>query len=273
MLLRLAAVVDELDNAWAKLGRANLHAETLKNEVRAFEADPQAITTGRKFDPQVRAIVVYVAKIKTVPAHWPLVLGDALHDFRCVLDHVTWQFAVRHLGGEHTDKRVIREIQFPLVFNPSKWAGQSVLSHISADHARLIEQFQPYHTRDANKVHPFGALRTLNNRDKHQQIPLVFLLGNAATITNIPNRLYYDCMPTGNAELLPVPDGVLREGTNLIRYFVRPSPIGPNPDMEVDVKPTGYVAVEERLPVVDVLDALNKWCRALLSEAGTLLRA
>jgi hypothetical protein len=107
------------------------------------------------------------------PLHLGVIVGDFLHNLRCVLDHLVWQLVVLN-GQEPSDHN-----QFPIFDTPDaykKKAGR-YLRGIAADHRALVETFQPYHLGDDAASHYLAVLRDLSNIDKHRFVHPVVIVG------------------------------------------------------------------------------------------------
>ena len=107
------------------------------------------------------------------PLHLGVIVGDFLHNLRCVLDHLVWQLVVLNgqEPGEHN--------QFPIFDTPGaykKRAGR-YLRGVAIDHRKLIETFQPYHLEDNAASHYLAVLRDLSNIDKHRFVHPVVIVG------------------------------------------------------------------------------------------------
>src|SRR5262245_39908203 len=71
-----------------------------------------------------------------------LILGDAIHNLRSALDHLTFQLAVAYTGGalQHEAR-----IQFPIAATSIEFQkAQRRLAEVSPVHVKTIESFQPY---------------------------------------------------------------------------------------------------------------------------------
>ena len=107
------------------------------------------------------------------PLHLGVIVGDFMHNLRCVLDHLVWQLVVLNgqQPGDHN--------QFPIFDTPGaykKKAGR-YLRGVAADHRALIETFQPYHLEDDAASHYLAVLRDLSNIDKHRFVHPVVIVG------------------------------------------------------------------------------------------------
>jgi len=55
-------------------------------------------------------VVYRIDRVMQIRDHWPLIVGDAVHDLRSALDHLMWQLAIVYLGRQpkKTEARDIR---------------------------------------------------------------------------------------------------------------------------------------------------------------------
>ncbi len=108
------------------------------------------------------------------PAYLGVLVGDFLHNLRCVLDHLVWQLVL--LNEQEPSYRH----QFPITDKPGAFAGATdSLRGVATEHQALIEQFQPYHVDGGNpSQHMLAVLRDLSNIDKHRFVHPVLVIGD-----------------------------------------------------------------------------------------------
>jgi hypothetical protein len=143
---------DPLLGCRLKLQAAWRHRQALGQELQAYLA---------RDDPEPS------------PPHLGVIVGDFLHNLRCVLDHLVWQLVELNGGqpGEHN--------QFPIFDTPEayrKKAGR-FLSGVAPIHKAIIERFQPYHLDSEPAYHNLAVLRNLSNIDKHRFVHPVVIVG------------------------------------------------------------------------------------------------
>jgi hypothetical protein len=107
------------------------------------------------------------------PLHLGVIVGDFLHNLRCVLDHLVWQLV--ELNGQEPT----RQNQFPIFDSPEAYekAAGRYLRGVAPDHMALIETFQPYHLGPNAAYHSLAVLRELSNIDKHRFVHPVVIVG------------------------------------------------------------------------------------------------
>ncbi|MGO8905512.1 MAG: hypothetical protein ACLQMH_07815 [Solirubrobacteraceae bacterium] len=142
---------DPLLGCRLKLKEAWLHRQTLGAEIKNFldRDDPEP------------------------PLHLGVIVGDILHNLRCVLDHLVWQLVELNgrKPGEHN--------QFPIFDTPKAYKEKAgrYLRGVASEHKTLIETFQPYHLDGDPAYHNLAVLRDLSNIDKHRFVHPVVIVG------------------------------------------------------------------------------------------------
>ena len=144
MLRHTGRVDDPLLGARLKVERALQHLDSLREQTRTFtESDPYR--TVIEADPETGDQVVrirFTHAERRIPRRLGLVAGDAIHNLRSALDHLTWQLAVLGTGPG-------RRTQFPLFDDPNEYRRNEaqLLEGIAKGHRARIETLQPYHVK------------------------------------------------------------------------------------------------------------------------------
>lgn len=259
------------DGCWAKLAHAIEHINTLRAEIEEAGApDPTSIPLRRAYEAADEAVVYRIERVIEVSEHWPLIVGDAVHDLRSALDHLMWQLAIVHLGRVPT-AREAPNIQFPEVRRLKDFTGHRYLRYINTSDINRIRAFQPYKRLDKGQLHPLPKLVRLSNVDKHRKIHLLVIVPQDASFTNRPDG-FRDCVPA--PRLAPngsyvhayhvVPHRSPRVNDTILRIFVQPT--GPNPDVDWDVRLHGFVGIGRLGPVVPMLEGMANYVTAVLYE-------
>lgn len=147
-----------LDGARLKVARAEEHVRELEGEVRAYlETHPYDFVRSTPTHDQV--VPVHVRT--TPPARLSAIIGDCLSNLRASLDLTFWTLALE-TGPKDPDRE---RIFFPIFSNELKFqaALPGFARYVSAEAAEIIEQVQPFRTRNA----ALALLRTLSNKDRH----------------------------------------------------------------------------------------------------------
>jgi hypothetical protein len=106
-----------LTGTWAKIKRAKKHIADLDTVIKSFDnSKPHRIDT--KDDPQTGQKVFYLAETAEIPIDVALIAGDALHNMRSALDHLTMQL---HLAGKFRPTIDVDKIEFPFWKDSAKY--------------------------------------------------------------------------------------------------------------------------------------------------------
>jgi len=207
---------------------------------------------------------------------WGLIAGDAFHNLRCALDHLAWQLAIRkYNGAAPAERRIIKEIQFPIVLDRDKWSAHRNRIHMLAEDAAKIEKFQPFEmpADDEEQVlaHPLSGLAGFNgfdNIDKHRTLHLTYFVLKDFRAGMSPNAKYTDCVPILESDFPVVFDSITSErpkvGDEVMRAMVRPT--GPNPDVDFEPRLTGFVAIGESCDILYALQAMHDAVSSVIEE-------
>lgn len=145
----------------------------------------------------------YVAKIGGPPfPDISTLLGDCLHNFRCVLDHMVWFASIIESGDPPPNPK---GISFPVRDTSAGYKSQG-LHAVSAKVSSLVEALQPYHAGKDGRSHPLWLLSELDNVDKHRQVHAVHhvALAPVISVTSSKGRAWFEAMEPG-----PVEDGTV----------------------------------------------------------------
>jgi len=214
-----------------------------------------------------------------VGENWGLMVGDAVHNLRCALDHLWWQLAIDHLGRQPTDEEA-REIQFPILtyLASEKFRGHRFLKHVCTEAADIAERLQRYDAGEG-QIALLTVLAELSNHDKHREIrPAFFVHTNTALPINPIDEVMIDC---------EIPSEVIdgeRVFASQMLWSERPAvgevvaglqvkPTGPSPDINIEPEITGDIALGEGEYTFGILDDLGKFIWATLNLFAPLLRS
>lgn len=263
----------DLSGAWAKFKRAQSHVAQLRGEIEQEGApDPRVVPLRLEYDDVDRAFVYRIEHAMQVREHWPLLVGDAVHNFRCALDHLAWQLAMKFLDGGEPSGGLAKRIQFPIVSDSTKWPGN--LSHWlrqeDIDSLALFQPMEPYYRQQPGRNHGLEGLAFLSNRDKHRKLHLLQVVPEGLSVTN---QAFVDCVPDPR----PTPEGslasvivspidqILESGREVLRVFIVPT--GPDPHVDFAPRLFCYVAVHQPTwEVLGMLNSMRKGIGAILSS-------
>ena len=237
----------------AKLAWGNAHVDDLLADMRRAHGDePPSIQFAREYDAKSAEIVFKAQRVPEISEDWGLYVGDAIHNFRCALDHLWWQLAITKLAREPSDEEA-KGIQFPIVSNPAGWKSNRFLKHVNRKLADKAQAFQPYSGRD--ELH---MLQFLSNRDKHRLIQPAFYAPSGLGLRVPPASAYRDCLPPAGPDsdlafinAVRVINITPNVGDEAMRIKV--TPIGPHPDLNFEPDFPGYIAIGGHWEIADTL--------------------
>lgn len=222
-----------LAGVWAKIARADEHAQLLEREISAFfDRDPQPIGTSvGYFDPESGWHLVYGIVRESPPPRLGIILGDMLHNVRSALDHLVWQLV---LWNGQTPAEGVRGNAFPFAVSNNAWKGakKGPLRGVADQHRAIIQKVQPYKGPNGPENSYTFVLNHLSNVDKHQIVhPTLATILDPGTG---PHRANFRVVE-GEAKIVQeqVRYGVSFEhGAELMRARTEP----PNSDVKVQVE-------------------------------------
>jgi hypothetical protein len=159
-----------------KLGRAKEHLDALNLEVAKFLQNPYTVTQQDDIEKSEHVLRI---EQNVTPDKVGVLVGEFAYSLRSGLDQLAWQLAL--LSVDDPTKNTC----FPIfTTNPVDDRFRKVVWDIPCRAVEIIKSLQPYHARDAFKVHPLWQLNALCNLDKHR---LVAISCHAFKIwTNLP---------------------------------------------------------------------------------------
>jgi len=261
--------MDRLDGPRAKLARAREHVASLSAE---FEAWTESVATETRVDLGRKQVVVTATDVPTTPLRWSTILGDALHNYRSVLDHLAWQLAATNTP----DRPPPRTVQFPIVSDQADWAAQEFrVADMSERHRRIVKGLQPFHRGFWMGVGPprmpLEDLRDLSNVDKHRFIVLTTLGADDDLRLEV---LHASGIRLGVPHFLVGPP--IGPGTELLLIDIVELPDPHNFELQLSYTPSTYFALHggpgaER--VLNDIDEAVGWIVEVFAAEPALLRA
>jgi len=256
----------DLSGPWAKLERAKKHIDDLRRQIAQAFPNGELFPLRQEFNREQGVFIVSIERVKKLPQEWGLIVGDAVHNLRCALDHLAWQLALRHFDGvEPPDRGIIKQIQFPVVVDKKDWVTHINRKHMVVTDADKLEEFQPFNLSPdrrakghRNALEDIAGFGGVDNVDKHRTIHLTYTL--VERVAWMDNWNYRDCTPlddgtgpgAGHIKFM-LSDNPPKPGDEVYRVTVVPD--GPNPQMDFKSSLTGYIAIREGWNVIDALDA------------------
>jgi hypothetical protein len=180
-----------------KLRRAAIHMDDLRGQVHEFGRQNQNKIVVAELEPCGEYYALRAHVPAQPPIQWGTLIGDIAHNLRSALDALMWQLII--LNG-HPDPSVFKNPRpaFPIFedFKSTKqdcWVQKGrkhVDGRVRPEHAVVIEQCQPYHTRKERfSISTLWALHELNNVDKHKLMHVVQLSSNKLFSNFMPGNL------------------------------------------------------------------------------------
>jgi hypothetical protein len=255
--------VNLLEGPRAKLARAREHVELLKEEFEAWTGKLELATV---LDKDRSQVIITVTSVPEFPLRWSTIMGDAVHNYRCVLDHLVWQLARANLPAEQTPPNTV---QFPIVSAEDDWAGQRFrVGSLSERHQRLVESCQPYHRGlwmgAGPPRQPLEDLRDLSNADKHRFV-VVTTYGADIAATMQLERVRG--ISLGQVRyLVGLPVGV---GTEIAMIDILDLPDESDYEVALRYEPATYFAIGGGANVVRVLEEIEGAVEGILRLFST----
>lgn len=156
-MTRSYSIKPSLDNAYARVHRADQHLMRLEREVVLF------LRSGPLFPVTIPryATGTFTASSQVVPSIISILIGETVYNLRAALDYLIYELAILDSGD------LQEGTQFPIEDRPQGWRRNrgTYLKGLSPKHQAAIEALQPYSGCDWT-----GTLRNLSNPDKHRSL-------------------------------------------------------------------------------------------------------
>lgn len=153
------------DGAKLKIERANHHIGDLERQFAAFvEAHPHTLSI--QSNPQTGQPTVRIRFSADPPKTLALIVGDAIHNLRTALDHMTWELVGRDGGTQN------RYLKLPTGDNRINF--EAACRGIKTPSQSIIDLFLSLEVFPTGKGESLYATHLLDNADKHTVItPIV----------------------------------------------------------------------------------------------------
>ncbi|MBI5285109.1 MAG: hypothetical protein HY874_08460 [Chloroflexi bacterium] len=272
------------DSCWAKLKRAREHRDSLNDFIiETGKVEHNCPRIGIRFARATGEHVVFVNRMPDLAdflERGSVIIGDVAHNLRSALNHMTYQMALKNLGGQFPNASSEIRVQFPMedrreMFERRKLANGpkdtgAWIADLCADDQAFIEFYQPGQgqnvrpARRGHSYHPMQALRDISNMDKHR-LP-VRLFGAPTSMYEVD--LGAGMIISGHIERTLAESGTiqtafLEAGADLF-WATMPGWSETNTDM------AGYVAPQIALPdgrdVIEVIDRITEGTVAIIAE-------
>jgi len=259
-----------------KVERAREHLNSIKAEEALWiDGQSQFITVEPDQEPRpvvdgegLAQFALSVSEVVPVSPHFPMLIGDCVHNLRSALDHLATELVVAE--GNVPDERTAFPIwEDRLIERKGKTAERNLWISGGVDLRALavIEEAQPYHRVEDPTAHPLWVLRELSNMDKHR---LPILVGESSAQT----RIWIGLGSGGSGGVGE--DGRLRarpleRGANFGRVGVPISQFQSYPYVKGDVFPRIAFSEGEVCAFQPVADVLEELTETVLAVIETLL--
>jgi hypothetical protein len=257
-------VASSLDSARIKLKRANLHAGTAEREAgRFFKRDPKPTfdievegqPISREVGTQFWCRLFVKSGMSDLPESFSARFGDAIYNYRCVLDHIAWQL-VKHGSDPEPAKPTL--VQFP-IYTYTKDFMSNRASRLPGVGADPVDFIQARHNYDGGKAtnERLLALADLSNDDKHRSLHVI-----VSAIAQVQHNVTLtDCKPIRIKNPPRAPE--LKDGAEIVRILCEI--FGSDPKVEMTFAPAGYVILEDGRSVSEVLGGIRREVAEILN--------
>jgi hypothetical protein len=189
---------------------------------RYVKSEPYEIVP--EFEPDTGWHTIYVVA-EPVPPIIGVLVGEAAHQLRSVLDNLAWQLANVNGPPPFPDK-----VMFPIMSRqPKVFARANAVNGMRSQHKTILEDFQPYKTRKSpSDFELLERLAWIDNTDKHKLVHTVASLAEDIA----PQTLQaYEGYRLAGSEF--VEGRIMLEGKTYIgRVCVRPT----KPDLQMHMQ-------------------------------------
>jgi len=245
--------------AWGKLSRARYHESEVRSYFDGFlDGDILDIPIRKMADYNRGCISVTIKSLPIFNPALPLILGDAIHNYRCCLDYIWWQFAISHLG-RHPSKSEERRIQFPILDDLNKWGSTDHFKYVSLGDVEFIKKFQPF-SCVGGSYSAFEGLNAASNHDKHRSFYPVIAKAGVANYRNLSDRPM-------SADVFDLPEPIV-VGSEIARFNVDLN--GMDPESALAGSFRAYLSVQNDWNILEILSATSSQCQLLLEEADQI---
>jgi hypothetical protein len=196
------------DSARRKLERAEQHIRDLQTTIEAWiKLRPyRPLIKAKRKDGDAWSVWIELLVDEPLPLNLPLILGDAVHNLRCALDHAMWDLIGFDRGKQHKQLQFI--VGFTRVDFESSVRGVITPSQSVKD---LLISLAAYPTGDGELLY---AVHALDRADKHRAITPILhvsyvdsvVLIDIATEERLRAKPFYAAVEEGGA-IFTAPDG------------------------------------------------------------------
>jgi hypothetical protein len=161
-----------------KIKRANHHIDDLRTQFGVFiDREPYRLVVGHT--AETRKATVQIKYRDAIPSWFALIIGDAVHNLRAALDHMTWELIGRD-GGEQN-----RWLKLPT--GQSRVDFESACKGIKTPSQSVIDILKALEVFPGGKGDALYSLHLLDNSDKHTVLTPILGVAKASLRAYWPN--------------------------------------------------------------------------------------
>ena len=194
----------DLSSVWAKFHRAEAHIDAFEAEVFSWiNSKPYQVSKHHNTDCSRYWATVHVVNKLNLES-LSLVVSDAIHNFRCALDHLIYAAAI--FRTQRNPPPRAGYLGFPIRKNPASFQAaikKMGIPQLGAAVEKEIERFQPYN-RPHDVLPPLlGLIKGFDDADKHRMLNVnVAVQGGAGWEWNQPGWLPLPQQAFGMTEVI-----------------------------------------------------------------------
>jgi hypothetical protein len=172
----ISVVAARYRSARRKWARAEEYREMLEADFLQFgQSGPGSLQFDRSTDQVQGSMKLLTFTVRfgsdapNLSEDFPMILGDAVHNYRGALDHLTWELVRRF--STRLSPSDARKVQFPMHNNAKdfdNWKERRTPGVPDKPHRALLKRYQPYRSGDGPKA--VRWLRRLSDHDKHRDL-------------------------------------------------------------------------------------------------------
>jgi hypothetical protein len=167
-------VLHPLSGPFEKLRRAAVRIQDLDRQIDEFRFENKYGIVVSELEPCGEYYALRAVAKSEPPLEWGVIVGEIAHNLRSALDNLMWQLIIANgLDPENLDPKkpypAFPIFKFFKDQNGSGFCNEGVrhVARLRPEHAKWIEENQPYNTSDVNQS-CLWLLHEINNADKHR---------------------------------------------------------------------------------------------------------
>lgn len=173
-----------------KLAWSSQHLHALDVEIKDF-IQKHPLTARCEQEGDSRRFRVIANEYPSLPRHWTLMMGDAIHNMRGALDHLIWALIDKAVagGGKAPNEREALKVGYPVSLSSGAYFGDGaqkgngarkrMAGSIGDDALAIVDRTQPHHRAVEANDHPLAVLSSYSNEDKHRNLMVSVALADS----------------------------------------------------------------------------------------------